>query len=336
MLPVMTGVVAFVAQYGVGLVFLATLAARLGAPVPAAPFVVVAGGLSASGSISMVQLVAFGTLASVLGDGAWFIAGRRFGYRILRLLCRVSMSPDSCVRQSESLIGKWGGSALIGAKFLPGLSVVAAPMTGALGMRAREFLCFEVLASLIWVLAFAYLGVAFSHDINRVLESISNLGLGAALLLAIAAIAWLALRYARRRASLRDQSIPRITVDDLANLLRAGDDVVIVDVRSPGAVELDARRIPGAVPVELKRVGAWAERLPRERHIVLYCNCPNEASAARAARWLLDRGFASSRPLAGGLDEWVKAGHRIEHHETAAAPAQTDDIAGSFGSKYGP
>jgi membrane protein DedA with SNARE-associated domain/rhodanese-related sulfurtransferase len=333
----MTGVDAFVAQYGVGLVFVATLAARLGAPVPAAPFVVVAGGLSAGGALSIVQVIVFATIASMLGDGAWYLAGRRYGYRILRMLCRISMSPDSCVRQSESLIGKWGGSALIGAKFLPGLSVVAAPMTGALGMTGREFLGFELIASLVWSLAFAYLGVVFSHDINRVLESISNLGVGTALVLSIVAVAYLAMRYVRRRASMRDQSIPRISVDDLAGLLNTGEEVLIVDVRSTGAVELDARRIPGAVPVELKRIRQWAESLPRERHIVLYCNCPNEASAARASRVLIDHGFVRARPLAGGLEEWVKSGRHVDVHPGAHPQPPADEVVDSFGtSRYGP
>jgi len=332
----MSGVDAIVAQYGVGLVFVATLAARLGAPIPAVPFLVVAGGLSTGGAISLVHVVVFATIASTLGDAAWYLAGRRYGYRILRLLCRVSMSPDSCVRQSESLIGKWGGSALIGAKFLPGLSVVAAPMTGALGMTAREFLGFELLGSVIWALAFAYLGVLFSHDIHRVLESIANLGLGAALVLTLVVLAYLAIRYVRRRASLRDQSIPRISVDALAGLLDAGEDVVIVDVRSTGALELDARRIPGAVPVELKRVRQWAEEVPRERTIVLYCNCPNEASAARASRLLLDHGFLRARPLAGGLEEWARAGHPIDRHPSSAGTTGEDGIEQGFGSKYGP
>jgi membrane protein DedA with SNARE-associated domain/rhodanese-related sulfurtransferase len=332
----MSNVSAVVAQSGAGLVFVATLAARLGAPVPAAPFLVVAGGLSAGGAISLMHVVLFATIASTLGDVAWYLAGRRYGYRILRLLCRVSMSPDSCVRQSESLIGKWGGSALIGAKFLPGLSVVAAPMTGALGMTARAFLGFEVLGSAIWALVFAYLGVLFSDDIQRLLDSIANLGLGAALVLLLAVIAYLAARYVRRQASLRDQSIPRISVGDLAGWLDAGEDVVIVDVRSSGAVDLDARRIPGAVPVELKRVRQWAEDMPRERRIVLYCNCPNEASAARATRLLLEHGFLRASPLAGGLDEWVRTGHRIDHHAASAPAATAEGIADRIGSKYGP
>ncbi|MEP7058428.1 MAG: DedA family protein/thiosulfate sulfurtransferase GlpE [Caldimonas sp.] len=308
----MTPISAVVAQYGVGLVFATTLAARLGAPVPAAPFIVVAGGLAASGAMSLTQVIACATIASVIGDGAWFLAGRRYGYRMLRMLCRISMSPDSCVRQSETLIGKWGGSSLIAAKFLPGLSVVAAPMTGALGMSAREFIGFELLGSLLWAGVFAALGVVFRHDIARVLDSIADLGLDAALIVGAAAAAYLAQRYLRRRASLRDRNVPRITVGDLSELMQNGVDLTVVDVRSSSVLELDPRRIPGAVPVELGRIRTWAQHQPRDRHIVLYCNCPHEASAARASRLLLERGFASARPLAGGLDEWINAGQQVE------------------------
>ncbi len=301
-----------VAHYGIALVFFATLISRLGAPVPAAPLVVIAGGLSASGALSLPGVVAFAALASLIGDGAWFLGGRRYGYRILRMLCQISMSPDSCVRQSESLISQWGGSSLIAAKFLPGLSVVAAPMAGALGMSSRVFIGFEVLASGIWALGFATLGVVFSNDITRVLQDLSNLGVGAAVLVGLVALIYLALRYARRRLALRDRSIPRITVAELAQLIVEGNSPLVVDVRAAGVLELDPRRIPGAVPVELGRIQAWARELPRDRQIVLYCNCPNEASAARASRLLLNHGFNKARPLAGGLDAWVTAGYGIE------------------------
>ena len=86
-------------------------------------------------------------VANVAGDGIWFVAGRRHGHRVMKLLCRISLSPDSCVRQSESLIVRWGGNSLIAAKFLPGVSVVAAPMAGALGMSWTRFLSFEVAAA---------------------------------------------------------------------------------------------------------------------------------------------------------------------------------------------
>lgn len=317
----MTGLPELVAHHGAALVFIATLASRLGAPIPAVPFVVVAGGLAAHGAVSLPLVVGVAALASLLGDAAWFAAGRRYGYRVLRMLCRISLSPDSCVRQSETLIGRWGGGALIASKFLPGLSVVAAPMAGALGMGRRRFIAFEVLASALWATTFAGLGLAFGADIARLLDLVSQLGVGGAAVVIAAVAVYLGVRYARRRASLRDQQIGRITVAELAEWAAGREEPLIVDVRSSGALDLDPRRLPGAVTVELGHIRTWAREIARGRPIVTYCNCPNEASAARAARWLAEHGFASARPLAGGLEAWVDAGHSVDLWPPPAAGA---------------
>ena len=308
----MIGLTEVVAHYGAGVVFGATLGSRLGAPIPAAPFIVVAGGLAAGGAVNLPLVIGLAALASLIGDAAWFVAGRRYGYRVLRMLCRISMSPDSCVRQSETLIGRWGGSSLIASKFLPGLSVVAAPMAGALGMGGARFIGFEVIASVLWAAAFAGVGVAFGNDIARGLDFISRLGAGGAAMLLLVVAGYLGFRFVRRQASLRDQRIARITVDELADLHARGEPPLIVDVRSSGALDLDPRRLPGAVMVELGRIRSWGREIPHDRRIVTYCNCPNEASASRAARWLLDQGFAAALPLAGGLEGWVDAGHGVD------------------------
>ena len=64
-------------------------------------------------------------------------------------------------------------------------------------------------------------------------------------------------------------------------------------------------------------VGRHIGDLPRDRDIVVYCTCPNEASAARVARILMNHGFKKVRPLHGGLDAWVAAGHPLD---TPVAP----------------
>ena len=134
----MHDLVALLLAHGALIVFAVTLAARIGAPVPASPLLVVAGSLVEAGQISLAAVLAVSIAANVIGDGIWFGAGRRYGYQVLKLLCRISMSPDSCVRQSESFITRWGGSSLIAAKFVPGVSVVAAPMSGALANDPGE------------------------------------------------------------------------------------------------------------------------------------------------------------------------------------------------------
>jgi membrane protein DedA with SNARE-associated domain/rhodanese-related sulfurtransferase len=296
--------IAWLLLHGVPIVFVVTLGARLGAPVPAAPLLVVAGGLSAGGQLSAPGVLLAALAANLIGDAAWFVAGRRHGYRILRLLCRISLSPDHCVRQSESLILRWGGASLIAAKFVPGVSVVAAPMAGAMAMPWRHFLLYGLVAAGVWSVLFLGLGLVFHQQIQQVLDVLASTGTVALLLLALAVAGLVAWRFWRRRRALRDLAMPRIDVGELRTLLDRGEAPVIVDVRPLASLQADGRLIPGALHVPLERVQRFAAELPAGREVVVYCNCPNEASAVQAARMLLGQGVTRVRPLTGGLDAW--------------------------------
>lgn len=305
--PSMPPLIDLVITHGTLLVFVATLAARIGAPVPAAPFLVIAGGLAAMGQMSWVAALVAAIVASNLGDGLWFWAGRRHGYRVLRLLCRISISPDSCVRQSEAFILRWGGRSLIAAKFVPGVSVVAPPMAGAMGMSLPAFLGFATLSAALWAGLFLGIGWVFAQQIQQALDMLSALGAVAAGLLLVMAGAYLALRWWRRRVFLQGVAMPRVQVGELRALIDSGSPPTIIDVRSGAAREIDERRIPGAIVATLADIEKATRELPRHGDLVLYCNCPNEASAATAARRLAAAGFTRVRPLAGGLDAWMAA-----------------------------
>ena len=322
----MHSLVALLLAHGVLIIFLVTLAARIGAPVPASPLLVVAGGLAVTGQISIAAAVAVSILANVVGDGVWFVAGRRFGYRVMKQLCRISLSPDSCVRQSESLITRWGGSSLVAAKFVPGVSVIAAPMAGALGMTLTRFLVFEVVAALVWTLGFMALGMLFSTQIQLVFDVMASTGGAATAVLVLVVLALAGVRYWRRQRFLRELEIPRIDVDELQRLIDGGRDPIVIDVRSDASMQVDARRIPGALSVHLHDIPASGADLALDREIVLYCNCPNEASAARAASVLVARGLHRARPLAGGLDAWVASGRPTE--AVAWPPDQSTSLRG--------
>lgn len=295
-------------QHGVLLVFAVTLAARVGAPLPAAPLLVVAGGLAAAGDLALSTSLAVAILANLLGDGLWFQAGRAYGHRVLKLLCRISLSPDSCVRQSESLIARWGGSSLIAAKFLPGISVVAAPMAGALGMSWALFLAFDLLAGALWSGIFLGLGLLLSEQIQEVLDALASAGIYALLALALLIAGLILRRWWWRRQYLRDVGGARITVDEAAALVDRGLAPIFIDVRADASRQIDPRRIPGARLTELGTIGAQSGGWPRDSELVLYCNCPNEVSAALAVRTLTGLGFTRARALTGGLDGWVAAG----------------------------
>ncbi|MBE2244477.1 MAG: VTT domain-containing protein [Burkholderiaceae bacterium] len=316
----MTSLLSLVVEYGIGLVFATTLAARVGLPVPAAPFLVVAGALGAGGQISWVGALAASIAGNIAGDGLWFWAGRRWGYRVLTLLCKISISPDSCVRQSEAFILRWGGSSLLAAKFVPGVSVVAPPMAGALGMSTLAFLGFETLGAAVWSGLLMGVGWAFAGQIQQVLDTLETLGIAAVGLLAVLAAIYLALRWWRRRLFMQGLAMPRIGVAELVELMNAEPRPIVVDVRTDAARTIDARRIPGAIGVGLADIERLAAQWSRDRELVLYCNCPNEASAASAARTLAAAGFTRARPLAGGLEAWVASGQRVELHVADQRP----------------
>lgn len=324
----MSSLLSLVIEYGVGLVLVVTLAARVGLPVPAAPFLVIAGALAAGGQISWVAALLAAIAGNIVGDGLWFWAGRRWGYRVLTLLCKISISPDSCVRQSESFILRWGGSSLLAAKFVPGISVVAPPMAGALGMSILAFLGFETLGAAVWAGLLMGLGWAFAGQIQQLLDTLATLGVAAVGLLAALVAVYLALRWWRRRLFLQGLAMARIDVAELIELMSAEPRPIVVDVRADAARAIDARRIPGAIGVGLQDIARIAKQWPHDRELVLYCNCPNEASAASAARILAAAGFKRVRPLAGGLEGWVASGQRVDLYVTgdraSALPAATD------------
>jgi len=314
----MQQLMALMVNHAAAVVFLVTFAARVGLPVPAAPILVVAGGLAAVAEPALlVVMVLAAVLANVLGDSVWFYAGRTYGYRFMRLLCKISISPDSCVRRSESLIGRWGGMSLVAAKFVPGVSVVAPPMAGALGMSSLRFLAFEIAAALLWTGVFLSLGWLFREQIQAVLDALASAGSVATAALVVVLAAMLAMRYWRRRNFLRTTGMPRATVDELLALMEGEAPPIIIDVRGEAGVQVDPRRIPGALPLSLKSLQQRRLELPfesGEREIILYCSCPNEVSAALAAQALVARGLKRARPLAGGLEAWVAAGRPTTQH----------------------
>ena len=46
--------------------------------------------------------------------------------------------------------------------------------------------------------------------------------------------------------------------------------------------------------------------------VIVYCACPNEASAAMVAKKLMRASFKRVRPLAGGIEAWVERGYETE------------------------
>ena len=301
-----------ITQYGLALVFANVLLEQLGLPIPAIPTLVVAGALAAGGKFSAWAIFGVAFAACMIGDGLWYLAGRRYGRRVMTLLCRMSLSPDSCVRQTEVRFERWGALTLVLSKFIPGLSTITPPLAGAMRLGWPSFLLLNGLGVTIWAGAAIAAGMVFHAGINELLVDLEGLGTLAVEAIGALLAAYVALKWWERRRFYKTLRIARIGVGELRSLMDRGERPVVVDVRSRSSRDLDRRFIPGALAMELDEVEQRLEELPADREMVFYCTCPNEASAAQVAKKLIGLGYTKVHPLHGGLDAWIAAGYEVE------------------------
>jgi membrane protein DedA with SNARE-associated domain/rhodanese-related sulfurtransferase len=293
---------------GLIVVFVAVLCEGLGLPIPSFAFVLIAtGSVYETGSASPAQVALVAFCAGASTDLFWYWAGRRFGYRLLGVLCRVSISPDSCVQRTESIFTRWGSSTLVVARFVPGLSVVAQPLAGAVRQSLRSFLVYDSLGLLIWIGSAVALGIIFSSAVDDVLDTLSRYGSVGALLAVTALALYIFYRIARRQLFIRRLRMDRISVSELNALIQEGKAPLILDVR-PDEVQTRQGVIPGALAVTREGLHGFSISAEGISEIVVYCACPNEASAVSIARLLVERGFKRVRPLRGGAEAWLEAG----------------------------
>jgi membrane protein DedA with SNARE-associated domain/rhodanese-related sulfurtransferase len=301
-----------VSQYGLAVVFANVFVEQIGVPVPAIPTLVVAGAFAASGRLSLVAVFAVALLACVIADVSWYIAGRIYGNRVMRMLCRISLTPDSCVSQTQERFETWGLKALLVAKFVPGISLLAPPLAGASRIGWLPFLAFNTIGGALWVGAGMGGGMLLGSQVERLLAYVGRYGSVAVFVIVAIVVGYVAFKWWERHRFYAMLRMARISVDELYRLMDAGKTPLIVDVRSQIARSLEPRYIPGAVHLPMHGFEEHVKELPRDREIILYCSCPNEASAAQVAKLLIDSGFVRVRPLLGGLEAWIAAGYAVE------------------------
>ena len=307
----MSHLIAMIQQYGLGFVFLNVLALQAGLPVPAYPTLIVAGAYAASGGSPLWALIGVGIAAALIADTAWYAAGRTYGMRILKTLCRVSLSQDSCVRQTETIFQRFGPASMLFAKFVPGFASVATALAGALRLRYWVFVVFDAIGAGLWVSVGLLLGYVFRDAIGDVMDRLASLGRYGSMLVILAFVAWILLKWWRRRLFIKQLRMDRVSVDELRDLIDTNKVSAIVDVRSP-LTQAATGRIPGARTIDIKNIAKGFEGVAKDEEVIVYCACPNEATAVKIAQQLRKIGFKRIRPLHGGIDAWIGAGNAVE------------------------
>jgi len=259
-------------RYGYLVLFALVLAEQAGLPIPAVPALLGVGALVATGRMSLVLAFAVILAASLPADVVWYELGRRRGARVLSLLCRISLEPDSCVRRTENLFLERGRKALLIAKFVPGLSTVAPPLAGMVGIARWQFLLLDLASALLWAGAWMGLGYVFSDALELVAAHADRLGSGLGLVIGLALAGYILVKFVNRQLFLRSLRVARITPEEVKRRLDAGDELLtIVDTRSPIDVTAAPYTIPGAIWIAAEEIEQRHVEVPRDREIVLFC-----------------------------------------------------------------
>jgi membrane protein DedA with SNARE-associated domain len=261
----------FLLHYGYLLLFGWVFCEQMGVPVPAMPLLLAAGALAGSGRFNTVTVLVVPISAAVAADLIWYELGRRKGVRVLQLLCRISIEPDSCVRRTEDSFARQGARALLFAKFIPGLGMATPPLAGIFRMKLRRFLSMDALGAALWVTVYTALGYIFSNQLELVAVRAARLGTGLVALLGAGVAGWFAWKLIRRQRFIRQLRIDRITPEELKRKFDSGEEVIVVDLRGSMDFEADPATIPGAVHLETHEVEEVKEELAKAPEIVLYC-----------------------------------------------------------------
>jgi membrane protein DedA with SNARE-associated domain len=259
-------------RYSVVILPALVVAEQIGIPLPAVPALLAVGALAAQGRVSLLLVIGAIAVVALAVDLVWHELGRRRGARVLSGLCRLTLEPDVCVRRTENIFLRHGVRALLVAKFLPGLTTVMPPLAGVFGVPRLRFVLYDLAGVVLWAGLWAGIGYVFSEAIEVVAQRVSALGRTAAFLAVGILLGYVLLKYLRRWLFIRRLRIARISPEELQRKLAAGEDVLILDLRTALDVAATPQVIPGSRWIPAEALDQHVADIPRDRELVLYCS----------------------------------------------------------------
>ena len=258
-------------KYGYSLVFVVSLLEQLGLPLPVAPVLLLAGAVAAGGNLAFGLLLLCSVVAALIGDIVWYYLGRKNGRSVLKTLCHLSLSPETCVKRTEETFLKYGLNALLFAKFVPGLNTIAPPMAGLVRANFVAFLWRDVGGALLYTLAFLVPGYFFEKSVFHVTTIFEQLGKTFFWGLIGALSVYVLFKFIKIKLLQKLLYKERITPDELHERIQAGEPVIIVDIRSAAGVQQDPGLIPGSVRIPPGEIDTHLHKLDKDRWIIMYC-----------------------------------------------------------------
>jgi len=247
------------------------LAEQAGLPVPVSPLLLACGALAGQRQLSLTLTVLVAAVAALFSDSAWYYFGKRRGLSVLRVLCKISLEPDTCVRQTEAKFARFGMRTLLFAKFVPGLNTAAAPLAAVVGTPYPRFAGFAFAGAALWAAAFTLAGYFFSKQISLITQDLQRLGYWTLVLFIAAFIAYVLYRYYERVKFLQQVKGDRITPEELKVKVDLGENITIIDLRHPLDLLPDPQTLPHALRISPEELESRHGEISRDGEIVLFC-----------------------------------------------------------------
>jgi membrane protein DedA with SNARE-associated domain len=261
----------FILRHGYLVLIAWVFVEQMGLPLPSLLGLLAGGALAGTGHLNLALVVIFPATGALLADVVWYQIGKYRGAKVLNLLCRISLEPDSCIRNTENRFARSGPNALLVAKFVPGLSTAAPPLAGMFGMRFSRFLIFDGFGAVIYNGLFVALGFLFSHQLESVAQIALGFGVGLLVLILGSLVLYIAWKYFQRQRFLRSLRVSRITPEELKKKIDAGEAVTIIDLRHSMDFQADPNTIPGAQFLPSEEFDQRHNEIPADRELILFC-----------------------------------------------------------------
>ncbi len=258
-------------RHGYAFLFFYILAVQLGLPIPADPLLLIMGAMVGDHRYGLILSVIAGITAALLGDCFWYELGRLRGRSVLKLLCKLSLEPDTCIRKTESAFTKRGAGALLFSKFIPGMSLVSMPLAGVIRMPRHRFLLADAAGCSLWVVAYLVAGDLLHRQIDSVIGSLGLFGRRAGIVILLLIVLYIAYRLLQRWRLRRELRINRITPEAVLYLIETGQPVTIVDLRHPSDIEQEGLKIASAMILRPDDLRSRSHQIPADQEVILYC-----------------------------------------------------------------
>ena len=230
---------AVVEHHGYAVTAVVLFLACCGLPLPLSVVLLVAGAAAHAGVLNLGLVIAIACTAALCGDTLMYLGGRYTGWWLLAGLCRLSMNAETCIFGAANLFYERGPKTLVVAKFIPGLSTVAAPLAGSLNMRLMRFLRLDAAGVLLYVSAWTLAGYVCSRFLREVIGWVARVGhatTALVLLLAVFYAIWLTANWVR---DTRFSAVERVRAPELLDRMHNATPeklLVIADVMGKGVL----------------------------------------------------------------------------------------------------